>query len=65
MFRLCHRLWSGGDPPGVDEFREVDPVIHFDIPAAVLWVDHVLFHTGIYESARSRCLGSMSREILS
>jgi len=27
MFRLCHRLWSGGDPPGVDKFRVVSPVI--------------------------------------
>ena len=44
---------------------EKSVLLYFGILTAVLWVDHVLFHTGIYESARSRCLGSMSREFLS
>ena len=40
--------------------------LYFGIPAAVLWVDHVLFHTGIYESpAKSLHGNGLSRESLS
>jgi hypothetical protein len=36
---------------GVAEILQASVLLYFGIPAAVLWVDHVLLHTGIYESA--------------
>ena len=43
---------------------EKSVLIYFGIPAAVLWVDHVLVHTGIYESTE-KSLHGMSSESLS
>ena len=43
---------------------EKSVLLYFGIPAVVLWVDHALVHTGIYEST-GKSLHRMSCESLS
>jgi hypothetical protein len=62
MFRLCQRL----EILQALMSSEKSVLSNFGIPAAVLWADHVLFHTGIYESAgKSLHEHGMPRESLS